>query len=204
VVIKKKIQEKHLGDKEADEEDSWMKGLSEQEKKVCLLSLRNCMIKSVNGLAQIQKDRPGTYRLWRTKLISEAYWESLQECEKEVQSDINDAMKEATRLAPAAYVAQHGNASSFGDTFFDECVNMWRQQQSEKEQEEAKVRAVEQRKEVAKQKVHLEKVAEQKAAADVLRAEKERERIAQSLIMEEEIETKKSQKTRNRKPAKKK
>jgi len=172
------IRQKHDPD---GQDPEWHRSCTDPEINILLGSLKNVMVKSISNLAQLQKDRPGCYKLWRGKLISEGYWESLQLCEGEVNEDIALTLKEVNRLRPG-----------IGDRFFEECVGLWKGQLRKTAEEE----------EVAKQ-AEAQRLAaieeKRQAERDVVQArreEREREKMMQALILEEERERAKAAKKR--------
>lgn len=175
--LKDRIRAKH-GTEQGDDPQLF-KSLVPVEQAILITQLKSVMVKSIANLAQIQKDRPGCHKLWRGKLISEEYWESLCAVETEVKEDISETLKEAAGLKPVG-----------SERFFDECLDLWRKQLTQKAQEDVKLKQVEQRKQAeieVKQK-------EQKCEAQKARDEKEREKMLNLLILEDEKEQAKEKK----------
>merc|ERR1711972_866675 len=84
-------------------------------------------------------DKPGNWKLWRGKLVSERYWGSLVDAEKIVSEEIDLCIKEAEELEPG-----------WRDHVFQQAVQIWRRQKQEHGE----------RKEKIKEKVHEKKAME--------------------------------------------
>lgn len=173
--------------------------LSTPELKLLWITLRTVMVRNIANLAKLQKDRPGNWRLWQQKLITERYWNSMCECEEEVKKDVEDAQKESEFLRPG-----------HGDDFFNESLAVWRDEVKLEVLKEQKARLEElQKQELAKAKQEETKIQEQSEAAQ-RKAEKDKEKMLEQLLLEDEREMEKEKKkggkkantTRNRKAKK--
>merc|ERR1712183_420587 len=66
-------------------------------------------------LDQVQRDKPGNWKLWREKLISEHFWATLCEAEKVFGEEIDACVAEAEDLEPG-----------WKQFIFRQAVQMWR------------------------------------------------------------------------------
>ncbi|CAE7757059.1 unnamed protein product, partial [Symbiodinium pilosum] len=63
-----------------EEQDAWVRQmLTQEERRVLQQALMRRLVSCLDRLDQVQRDKPGNYRLWRGKLVSERYWASLLE-----------------------------------------------------------------------------------------------------------------------------
>ncbi|CAD7939706.1 unnamed protein product [Amoebophrya sp. A25] len=161
----------------------FMRRLDDKERLVLVNGLRPVMRQSIENMAKLQKDRPGYFRLWKSKLVSEDFWESLKACEEEVGQEIKDLQDEVDRIKAGQ-----------GAPFFREVLAEYRRAREQEKQardleqelDEKKRRLAQLRQKQAQQEVKMRK--------EIERREKERERALQTLLLEEEREISKKNK----------
>jgi len=73
------------------------------------------MIGAIEILAKVERDRPGAARLYEKKLISEEYWEGVQECFTETHSTIEEIRAEAEFIE-----------TGWGAQIFQQALQLWR------------------------------------------------------------------------------
>jgi hypothetical protein len=69
--------------------------LDDEERKRMKLALVKWMIGTIEVLARVERDRPGAARLYEKKLVSEEYWDGVQECFRETHETIQEINAEA-------------------------------------------------------------------------------------------------------------
>ena len=89
--------------------------LNDEEKKKIRTSLVRWMIGAIEVLAKVERDRPGAARLYEKKLISEEYWEGVQECFTETHSTIEEIRAEAEFIE-----------TGWGAQIFQQALQLWR------------------------------------------------------------------------------
>ena len=72
--------------------------LDEEERKRIKLALVKWMIATIEVLAKVERDRPGAARLYEKKLVSEEYWDGVQECFRETHETIQEINSEAALI----------------------------------------------------------------------------------------------------------
>lgn len=89
--------------------------LDEEERKKLKMSLIKWMIGAIEVLAQVEKDRPGAAKLYDKNLVSEEYWDGVQQC----FSDVHDTIKE---ISNEAEFVEDG----WGPQVFQQGLQLWR------------------------------------------------------------------------------
>merc|ERR1711962_765282 len=109
-----------------DLDADWCKHLNEKELVVLKTALRKRMYRNIDCLAALERDKPGKYKLWRHKLVSEEVWDSLQRVEDSVTKEIDECTLEADELQ-----------AGWGQDLFQEVLESWRSDQ-QRQMEESK------------------------------------------------------------------
>eukprot|EP00929_Paragymnodinium_shiwhaense_P056811 TRINITY_DN28448_c0_g1_i2.p1 TRINITY_DN28448_c0_g1~~TRINITY_DN28448_c0_g1_i2.p1 ORF type:complete len:264 (+),score=103.66 TRINITY_DN28448_c0_g1_i2:109-900(+) len=138
-------------------------------------ALMRRIMASIDRLDQVQRDKPGNYKLWREKLVSEHYWATLCEAEKIVGEEIDACCAEADELEPG-----------WKPYIFRQAVQMWRmtkQREFEKKMEKKEKQSVKKQKVQALKAVELEA---KQAVVDKEKQEREAAKMMAKLIAEEE------------------
>jgi hypothetical protein len=156
-------------------DDSWMRELPQDKRRLLQNALMVRLISDLYFLNQVQRDKPSNWKLWRAKLVSEQFWNSLCEAEKIVSEEIDSCLAEAEVFTPG-----------MKEQYLQQAIQLWRMQKERAMDQERKAEAV------AKEK--QAKVDEERQKEDAKRAEirqrvaeaREAERIMQQLIREEE------------------
>jgi hypothetical protein len=73
------------------------------------------MIAVIEVLARVERDRPGAARLYEKKLVSEEYWEGVQNCFAETHAAIEEISAEAE------FIEQ-----GWGAQIFQQALQLWR------------------------------------------------------------------------------
>jgi len=171
----------------------WCKHLNEKELIVLKTALRKRMYRNIDCLAALERDKPGKYKLWRHKLVSEEVWESLQRVEDSVTKEIDECVLEADEIAPG-----------WGQDLFQEVLEMWRaEQQKEMEQQKIQERVSREREAKSASKQEATRQA-QMSEKEVRQREIDAEKLAAELAREEEIQAAKDAKKNKNGQGKKK
>lgn len=170
--------------------DLWVRELSAEERMMLKRQLVKRLVADIERLDQVQRDKPGNWKLWRGKLVSEPYWVSLCEAEKRVSEEIDACLEEAESLE-----------AGWREHIFPQAVQCWRVGKArESEKKEAK-KAVEKEK---KKKVVEEKKKEVEARLaeeQKLKQERLAEKAMEQLLREEETQAKVAKSTKSGKAA---
>lgn len=149
-----------------------------------LVELKKALMKrllaSIELLDQVQRDKPGNWKLWREKLISEHFWATLCEAEKVVGEEIDACVAEAEDLEPG-----------WKQFIFRQAVQMWRvsKQREVEKKEEKKMKVKEKKGRLQAEKAKTNEVKQ--SMEDQKKQEREAERMMAKLIAEEERKEKK-------------
>eukprot|EP00434_Breviolum_minutum_P022522 symbB.v1.2.019870.t1/scaffold1647.1/size107771/6 len=170
--------------------DAWLRELlSPEERRVLQSALMKRLVSCFDRLDQVQRDKPGNWNLWKQKLISERYWASIVEAEREVSEEISSCVAEAGVLEPG-----------WNSHIFNQAVHIWRQQKQQfAEKKEVKKDKEKQKKEIEKAEKRKEveaKLAEEEKA----RQEKLAQKAMDQLLREEEMKESSKVKQRGAKP----
>merc|ERR1712179_641519 len=93
------------------------------------------LVASIDQLDKVQRDKPGNWKLWREKLLSEVYWNSLCEAERLISAEIDTCVAEAEELEPG-----------WREVVFRQAVQHWRMGKQREEEKKVAKKAVEQQK----------------------------------------------------------
>merc|ERR1712039_1079330 len=87
----------------------WAQKVPPEERMGLQQALMKRLVACIDPLDQVQRDKPGNWKLWRGKLVSERYWTSLVEAERLVSEEIDICVAEANVLEPgwSSQVFQH-------------------------------------------------------------------------------------------------
>mmetsp|Transcript_4741 Transcript_4741/g.10274 ORF Transcript_4741/g.10274 Transcript_4741/m.10274 type:complete len:258 (+) Transcript_4741:59-832(+) len=165
---------------EPEEQDAWVRqALTLEERRVLQQALMRRLVSCLDRLDQVQRDKPGNYRLWRGKLVSERYWASLLEAEQIVSDEISSCVSEAGILEPG-----------WNGHIFNQAVQVWRmQKQQQAEKKEVKKDKEKEKKE--REKAEKRKEVEAKLAQEEqIKQEKLAKKAMEQLLREEEASTK--------------
>jgi len=181
-------QEKETSDSainsEGDEmspEERWAQSMSDDQRKVLQHALMRRLVGCIGKLDQVQRDKPGNWKLWRGKLVSEKYWDSLCDAERLVSEEIDSCINEAHEIAPG-----------WGEHIFPQAVQCWRAQKSQEMEKKSQKKAVEQQKKQKEKEQRRKEVEERMKVEDKERQERLAEKAMQSLLIEEEKKTSKT------------
>lgn len=190
--LKDKLQTQYAPDyqeqaEKAQEEgtsiERWTAKVPKEDRGALQKALMRRLVSCIGKLDQVQKDRPGNWKLWQSKLISEAFWQSLQDAEKTVSQEIDSCIAEADELE-----------QGWKEHVFQQGVQVYRVQ---KQQEFDRAN---QKKEVVDAKKAKEKEEKQKEVDKRLEVErkvqeaKNAEKMMEKLLREEEAEAAKNAK----------
>merc|ERR1712083_963926 len=98
-----------MGGLEQPRRQTWVLRLPPEKRQELQRALLQRLKASLDKLEKVQIDKPGNWRLWREKLVSERYWQSLVDAEKLVSQEIAECLDEADELAPGwkGSIVQH-------------------------------------------------------------------------------------------------
>jgi len=158
----------------------WAHKLQADERLSLQQALMRRLVKDIERLDQVQKDKPGNWKMWRGKLITEHFWASLCDMERLVSEEVDSCLAEAEELEPG-----------WRDHIFQQAVQFYRMdQQHQVEKKEVKKAAEKEKKNKVKEAraviTDVKKVEE-----DKIREEKAAEKAMEKLLREEENAAKK-------------
>lgn len=167
--------------------ERWVQRLPPEGRQCLRRALMKRLVSCLDKLEQVQRDKPGNWKLWRGKLVSEHYWGSLCDAEKLVSEEIDACISEAEELQPG-----------WKDHIFMEAVQCWRMQKAhEAAKKNAKKSVVQEKKEKEKE-VKRAEVEERKKIEDKERQEKAAEKAMEKLLREEELAARSKSSTKAR------
>jgi len=192
--LKDKLQSQYAPDypeqaEKAKEEgttiDRWTSKVPKEDRAALQKALMRRLVSCIGKLDQVQKDRPGNWKLWQSKLISEGFWQSLQDAEKTVSQEIDSCIAEADEL-------EHG----WKEHIFQQGVQVYRvQMQQEFNRTQAK-KEVFDAKEAAKKEEKRKEVEKRLEVERQAQEAKNAEKMMEKLLREEEQESAKKGKAK--------
>lgn len=202
--LKEKVQAKYAPEsleepaEEAINEDGtpkvanpWALKVPQEERMVLQQALMRRLVGCIDKLDQVQRDKPGNWKLWRGKLVSEHFWNSIVDAEKFVREEIDSCVAEAEELAPG---------SGWRDHIFPEAVQCWRMQKHRDMEKKVQKKAVKDVKKEAVKEVRKKVVDAKKEIEDKERQEKAAEKAMAKLLAEMEREDAKDAKSKKAAP----
>lgn len=184
--LKDKVHQQHAPEEDANnscEADgpsmvhTWVQKAPIEERQQLQKALMKRLIGGIDRLDQVQRDKHGNWKLWRSKLVSERYWGSLCEAEKMVTDEIDSCLAEANELQPG-----------WREHIFPEALQFWRAQKQMDMQKKAAKKEVEQQKKQKEKDARRVEVEKRMAEEDKLRQEKLAAKAMEKLLREEEQE----------------
>jgi len=171
--------------------ERWTLKVPQEERTTLQKALMKRLVSGVARLDQVQRDRPGNWKLWQSKLITECFWSSLLDAEKVVSQEIDECIVEAEELEPG-----------WRSHIFQQAVHIYRGQKQHEHEKQAYEMATKERDsndkmtknnaEQAKTKAISEKrkeiereVKRRQTEANKSKEEKEREEAAARKAMED-------------------
>merc|ERR1711870_132143 len=150
-------------------------GVPPEERMGLKQALMKRLVACIDPLDQVQRDKPGNWKLWRGKLVSERYWGSLVDAERLVSEEIDMCIAEANEIEPG-----------WSSQIFQHALHIWRQQKQELAQK--KERMKEKVKEKKKDEKEVKRVETEKKKEEEDRKKQERlaEKAMEQLLREEE------------------
>lgn len=152
--------------------EPWVRSLEPEKKGVLYKALRLRLLKDLDSLNQVQRDKPTHARLWHQKLVSEQYWNSLLDAERIISEEIDECLADAEELEPGArerllpQAIQQWRMTKERQMFIEQAIAAKEKEKTDKEEAEKKA----------------EKEAKQKKAMEEKRAAK----LMEELLREEE------------------
>lgn len=195
--LKDKMQIKAVGQDVVDGSDGvpamWAQKLEPEERLGLQQALMRRLVKTIDILDKVQRDKPGNWKMWRGKLVTENFWNSLCEAERIVGEEVDQCLAEAEELEPG-----------WREHIFQQAVQFWRMDKHHKlEKKEAKKVTEKEKKNVKKEEERkVNEVAN--AEKEALRQEKAAEKAMEKLLREEENASKKDKAKAKEKPKAKK
>jgi len=163
--------------------ERWTGQVPQEERTTLQKALMKRLVSGVGKLDQVQRDRPGNWKLWQTKLITEHFWSSLLESEKIVSQEIDECVAEAEELEPG-----------WRSHIFQQAVHIYRMQ---KQQEHDK-QAYEQNK---KEKDSSEKMQKNNAEQAKTKAISEKRKEMEREVKRRQVEAQKTQEEKEKEEA---
>lgn len=166
---------------EADTEDGWISKVPGEEQSELKRALMRRLVGCIDKLDQVQKDKPGHWKLWRAKLVSERFWSSLCEAEQLVSQEVDSCIAEAAELQ-----------SEWKDHIFPQAVQCWRMQKQHNMEKKAAKKAVVHEKKQKEKEVKRKVVEKKLEEEDKQRQERLAEKMMEKLLREEEAQSAKA------------
>lgn len=196
--LKDKLQQKYAPEvangeeAEGDGENGWIQKVPGEERSELHRALMRRLVGCIDKLDQVQKDKPGNWKLWRAKLVSERFWSSLCEAEQLVSQEVDSCIAEAAELQP-----------EWKDHIFPQAVQCWRMQKQHDLEKKAAKKAVVHEKKQKEKEVKRKEVEKKLEEEDKQRQERAAEKMMEKLLREEEAQSAKA-KGKNREAPKSK
>lgn len=168
-------------DEDGEAREPWLQRLKDEERTILHKSLHRRLVCCLDRLDQIHKDKPGNWKLWREKLVSEAFWESFCEAEKIVGEEIEFCLAEADRIFPG-----------MKEQVFSHAVQHWRM--TKQKEEEKKAKTTEGDAEGAAQEAGAPEKSQKTEEEDRKQQELAAQQAMEDLLKEEEKQQKKDKK----------
>lgn len=196
--LKEKLRKQYAPDTLEDdcEDVRWITKLPAEVRADLQRALVRRLVASLDNLETVQRDKPGNWKLWREKLVSERYWLSLCETEKFVSEEIDGCVAEADQLEPGW--KQH---------IFRQAVQCWRMQKQQVFEKKVQKKAVVNEKKVKEKEERQVEQEKKRQVEDKERQERQAEKMMEKLLREEEMAAGSKQKAGSKakaKPASKK
>eukprot|EP00747_Dinoflagellata_sp_TGD_P164605 gnl/TRDRNA2_/TRDRNA2_184765_c0_seq1.p1 gnl/TRDRNA2_/TRDRNA2_184765_c0~~gnl/TRDRNA2_/TRDRNA2_184765_c0_seq1.p1 ORF type:complete len:262 (+),score=68.04 gnl/TRDRNA2_/TRDRNA2_184765_c0_seq1:153-938(+) len=157
----------------------WVPALNPEDKHNLKIALMRRLVSAVDRLDKVKRDKPGNWKLWRGKLVSEQYWTSLCECEKRVGEEIDSCLWESAELEPG-----------WEKHIFPQAVQHWQALKARDMEKKVEKKVVQQqKKQKEKEARSIEVEARLKEEAKV-REERRAEKAMEKLLAEEEKQAK--------------
>merc|ERR1711974_379713 len=156
-------------------EEPWTRRVPPEERASLQRALMHRLVACIGKLDQVQRDKPGYWKLWQTKLVSERYWGSLCDAEKLVSQEIDSCVAEAEEIEPG-----------WKDQIFPQAVQCYRMQKQHEEEKKAAKKAVINEKKEKEKEVRRAEIEKRVEEEKKVREEKMAEKMMQKLLMEEE------------------
>lgn len=158
---------------------SWVPKLSPEEQQALSKALLLRLMKVIDRLDQVQRDKPGNWQLWKRKLVSERYWASLCDAERLVGEEIDSCLAEAEQLKPG-----------WREHIFHQAVQFWRIEKQREREKKAQKKSVEHDKRQKEKEERRKVVEEKQAEEEKVRQERLAEKAMEKLLREEAMERK--------------
>mmetsp|Transcript_65212 Transcript_65212/g.155739 ORF Transcript_65212/g.155739 Transcript_65212/m.155739 type:complete len:261 (-) Transcript_65212:46-828(-) len=155
--------------------DPWVRKLPPEEQNALRHALMKRLVNNLDALSQVQRDKPGNWKLWRGKLVSEQFWGSLVDAERQVSEEVDTCLLEAEELQ-----------AGWKDHILNQAIQIWRLQQRKKDEEEEVKKAVKQEKKNKEKEQKQKETEERMAQEEKQRQEKQAAKAMEQLLREEE------------------
>mmetsp|Transcript_102716 Transcript_102716/g.260941 ORF Transcript_102716/g.260941 Transcript_102716/m.260941 type:complete len:278 (-) Transcript_102716:175-1008(-) len=162
-------------DGEEVSENVWLRNVPLEPKGELKKALVRRLLSCISKLEQVQRDKPGQWKLWQSKLISERYWDSLCDAERNVSQEIDACIAEAEEIEPG-----------WKDHIFPQAVHLYR---LSKQHEAEKKMVVQEKKDVKKEaqkQVNQALADKRKEIEEIVRRERASQKAMEQLLAEEE------------------
>jgi len=157
--------------------DRWTSKVPKEDRGALQKALMRRLVSCISKLDQVQKDRPGNWKLWQSKLISEAFWESLQDAEKTVSQEIDSCISEADELE-----------QGWKEHIFQQGVQVYRVQKQQEFDKTAQKKGVVDAKKAVEKEEKRKEVEKRLEVDRAVQDAKNAEKMMEKLLREEEQE----------------
>lgn len=159
--------------------DGWMVKVPPALRQTLKEALMRRMVKTIDRLEKVEKDKPGFRNLWSKKLMSEKHWNSFLEAEQAVRDEIESCITEAGEIDPA----WHGE-------FWPLALHMWRMKKQEEDHKKQEKKLKENEKKQKEKEERRKEVEARQAEEDKKKQERLAEKAMEQLLRDEEMESK--------------
>lgn len=183
--LQAKVEQSLPADADGEDESLWVQHLSREDQDSLKEALLKRLEKTIEVLDRVQRERPGFWKLWREKLVSETFFNSLCDGEHEINHQLQQCFLEARELAPI----EPGWADQ--DYIFQLGIHRWRSGQRDvaiKKDQKKVAELVKKEKEKEARREEVEKRLEEERR---LKEERDAEKAMEKLLREEESTSKK-------------
>lgn len=164
---------------EGQGESSWVHSVPPEERAILQKALMRRLVCCIDKLDQVQRDKPGHWKLWRGKLVSERFWSTLCDAEKRVSEEIDACIAEAEELEPG-----------WRHHIFPQAVQFWRMEKQQAVEKKVAKKELQNEKKSKEKELKRKEMEERQKEEEKLRQERLAEKAMEQLLREEEKSSK--------------
>lgn len=169
----------------------WAHQLPQEDRGALMEALMNRLKAAIERLDQVQRDKPGNWKLWRGKLVSEDFWNSLLDAERLIGQEIDDCLAESDDVQPG-----------WREHIFQQAVQLWRMDKHALQEKKEQKKAVLDEKKGRKHEEKMKVVEVKQQEEDRKKQERLAEKAMEKLLREEELSSKSKKKGQEKASAK--